>query len=210
MLVGASFLPFLLTSEHYSGLDLDLIEFLKDARLADYLTFYFKGINSIGKKAVWPAYLALVIGGSLNIGGAGSFQALGAAITSIFIGKIVDNQNRSRVIIGSVIIASGTYILMSFVTVPVTAFIVSLLNGLSYTAASVPIYSSALDHAEQEDLIEYFAVREFALGLGRVSILLLALGFFTLLEGEMKFLASFSSIALSVLAAGYFGSQMQK
>jgi len=209
LLVGASFLPYIFSREHYSGLELNLREFLSEYSMNDFATFYFKGINSIGKKVFWPAYLALIIGGSLNIGGAGSFRALGAALTSVFIGSMVNSENRSRVIIGSVVIASVTYLLMSFVTAPLTAFIVSLVNGLSYTAASVPIYSSALDHAEEEDIIEYFAIREFALGLGRVSILIMGLALFTYFEGSMRFMASFSAVAFSVLIAGFLGSRME-
>lgn len=208
LLVSTSFLPFIFTREHYSGMDINFKDFLSDYNYKDFLTFYFKGFNSIGKKMLWPAYLALIIGGSLNIGGAGGFRALGAAVTSIFIGKLTNSDNRKKVIGGGVSIAAISYILMGFLTTPLTAFFVSLVNGLSYTAASVPIYSKALDHAEEEDLIEYFAVREVALGLGRVTMAVISLGAFILFEGFSRFLIAFSVVALSVLITGYNGSKM--
>ncbi|MFQ3275064.1 MAG: MFS family permease [Candidatus Nanohaloarchaea archaeon] len=209
-LIALSFLPFLLTQEHYTGMDLNLREFISEFGLTDFMTFFFKGFNSMGKKMLWPAYLAVIIGGSLNIGGAGSFRALGSVITSIGIGRIANDGNRSRIVVTGMIIAAGTYMLMASVTTPTAAFLISLVNGLSYTAASIPIYSRAMAHAEKEDLIEYFALREFALGLGRTAIILATIGIFTVLEGRIRFLLSFSVVAVSVIMAGFFGSKMQK
>lgn len=206
--VGASFLPFIFSKEHYSGLDVNFKEFLSDYNLKDFSTFYLKGIDSMGKKMLWPAYLALIIGGSLNIGGAGSFRALGAAFTSIFIGEITNSQNKSKIIFTGVLLAASTYLMMSFVTTPFYAFLVSLINGLSFTAASVPIYSTAINHAEKGDLIEYFAVREVALSLGRVSIILLSILAFSMVEGEMRFLITFGFVAASTLVTGLVGSKM--
>lgn len=210
VLIASSFLPFFLTREHYTGMELNFRDFLSEFGWTDFLTFFFKGFNSMGKKMLWPAYLAVIIGGSLNIGGAGSFRALGGVITSIAIGQIANDGNRSKIVIIGMLIASGTYLLMASVTTPIAAFLISLINGLSYTAASIPIYSRAMDHAEKEDLIEYFALREYALALGRVLIILTTIGIFTLLEGRVRFLASFSIIAVTVILAGYFGSKMQK
>jgi MFS family permease len=208
-LIALSFLPFFLTQEHYTGMDLNLREFISEFDLTDFLTFFFKGVNSMGKKMLWPAYLAVIIGGSLNIGGAGAFRALGGAIMSIAVGQLANNGNRSRIVITGMLIASITYLMMSSVTTPITAFLISLLNGLSYTAASIPIYSRAMDHAEKEDLIEYFALREFALGLGRTVIILATIGIFSYSHGRNQFLISFSLVAASVLLVGYFGSKMQ-
>lgn len=209
-LIALSFLPFFLTKEHYTGMDLNLRDFISDYQTNDFLTFFFKGFNSMGKKMLWPAYLAVIIGGSLNIGGAGAFRALGGAIMSIAVGQLANNGNRSRIVATGMLIASITYLLMASVTTPITAFLISLINGLSYTAASIPIYGRAIDHAEKEDLIEYFALREFALGLGRTTIILITIGIFSLLQGRNRFLVSFSLVAVSVLLAGYFGSKMQK
>ena len=208
VLVGASFLPFVFSKEHYSGLEVDFKEFLSDYKLKDFSTFFFKGVDSMGKKMLWPAYLALIVGGSLNIGGAGSFRALGAAFTSIFIGEITNSENKSRIILIGVLLAASTYIMMSFVTTPFYAFLVSLINGLSFTAASVPIYSTALNHAEEEDLIEYFAVREVALSLGRVSIILLSMLVFFQFEGQSRFFITFGLVAASTLLTGIIGSKM--
>lgn len=207
-LVGISFLPFLLTDEHYTGMDLNFREFREEYSLTDFLTFTFEGVNSMGKKMLWPAYLAVIIGGSLNIGGAGSLRAVGSAVTSILIGYLADEETNPRIVLTGMSIAALTYLLMASVTTPLTAFALSLVNGLSYTAAKVPIYGLAMEHAAEEDLIEYFAVREVALSIGRVSVVLFTISVFNVMEGELRFLTAFSAVALSVLATGYFGSKM--
>lgn len=97
---------------------------------------------------------------------------------------------------------------MSQVTTPLAAFAVSGLNGLSYTAASIPIYSKAMDHSEKEDVIEYFAFREISLATGRITTLLLIVFFLTSFETSKALTASFLFIAASVLVTGQFGKRM--
>jgi len=208
MLIGVSFIPFIFSSEHYKGMNLSVKDYVKNYQLKDFLTFVFKGYNSIGVKMVWPAYLAVIIGGSINIGGAGSLMALGSAATSIAIGKITTSANQLKIISTGMALAAISYIGMAFVTTPVTAFAVAIMNGIGYTAGNVPIYSKTVNHAEQDDLIEYFAVREFAMGLGRVIAVLVTIAAFSIWEGDLRFLAAFSTLAISVLGTGYIGSRM--
>ncbi len=207
LLIAASFIPFLFSREHHSGMNISPLEFAREEMdLNDFLTFLFKGGPSQGKKVLWPLYLALVIKGSISIGGAGGFMAFGGVVTSIFIGKITNDGNRKKVILAGTSIASASYILMSFITEPVTAFAVSMLNGLSFTAISIPVYSKAMEHSEKEDIIEYFAFREIALSVGRIATLLTLLAVFKLTR--FKFILGFLFIAATVVAAGYFGSRM--
>jgi MFS family permease len=135
-LAGLSSTPFLFSREHHEGLEIDIKSFLRDTEKIDFAKSTLKGINSIGKKVLWPLHLPLIIESSLSIGGAGSILALGSTLTSIFIGRITSEENRSKVITGGTILAAASYILMSQVTNPITALAVSGLNGLSYTAAT--------------------------------------------------------------------------
>ena len=206
-LIAASFVPFLFSEEHSEGLDLDLSEFLKDADVLDFLTFALKGVNSIGKKVIWPLYLALIIESSLSIGGIGSILSVGSAITSISLGKITTDSNRAKVIATGAGLTAISYLLMSSVTSTGPALAVSFLNGLAYNAVNIPIYSQAQNHAEDEDVIEYFALREVALSTGRCAALGAVAGIFYLLP-EFRFFVGFSFVALSVMLTGYFGSKM--
>ncbi|MBC5793253.1 MAG: MFS transporter [Nanohaloarchaea archaeon] len=207
-IVGSSFLPFLFSDEHRDGMDYSILEFISEAELRDFATFAVKGANSIAKKVLWPLYLAVVLQGSVNIGGAGSFLSLGSAFTSVMIGKLLTESNRTLVITGGTAVASLSYLLMSLVTEPTAAFMISALNGLSYTAISIPIYSKAMDHSEQSDVIEYFALREIALSIGRVSALLILLGVISFLPQAAAFRYGFVFFAAVVIIIGFMGSRM--
>ncbi len=209
LLVFTSFLPFLLSREHHEGMDLDVVSFAREMETVDFATFVAKGVNSMGKKVLWPLYLAVVIQSSLGIGGAGSFLALGGAVTSIFLGKVTNDDNRTKVLWTGTAVATLSYLLMSQVTGPLMAFLASAMNGLGYTAISIPIYSKAMDHAEKEDILEYFAFREIALSIGRVATLLVFALFFLNLSSKIAFVAAFFFMAASMVIVGHLGSRME-
>lgn len=205
-LIALSFAPFLLSREHHEGMEIDPKTFFSRSHLDDFMTYMLKGVSSMGKKVFWPLYLAVVIQESASIGGAGSLLALGGALTSISLGKITDDGNRDKVIWAGVVLTAVSYLLMSQVSSAGFAFAVSLLNGLSYTAISLPVYSRAMDRAEEEDYIEYFAFRETALSIGRVITLLGFLGLFMLYPGN--YLPGFVLLAAAVFFIGFFGSRI--
>ncbi|MFB6216074.1 MAG: MFS transporter, partial [Candidatus Aenigmatarchaeota archaeon] len=204
--IGTSFVPFIFSKEHHEGMDLDPLSFFRRDHINDFLTYLGKGVNSIGKKVLWPLYLAVVIQSSVSIGGAGSLLALGSAAASIFLGRITDKDNRNSVLLSGAVVTGLTYLLMIQVTSAEPALIVSFLNGLGRTAMSLPIYSRAMDKAEKEDLVEYFAFRETALSMGRVITIFILVGIFTLFPGN--FALGFVTIALSMIVIGYFGRKV--
>lgn len=205
-LIGLSFMPFLFSREHREGMDVNPRTFFSVEYFNDFMTYTFKGAQSMVKKVLWPLYLALVIGGSVNIGSAGSLLALGSAIASIGLGEYTDDSNRGQVILSGVAATSFTFILMSFVTSAVTAAIVSFINGIGRTAISLPIYSRAMDRAEEKDYVEYFAFREIGLSTGRTFSLLAFLLIFMYLPNE--FLIGFLYAATSLLFVGYFSRKI--
>ncbi|MFB6114687.1 MAG: MFS transporter, partial [Candidatus Nanohalobium sp.] len=200
-LIAMSFTPFLFSDEHKDGMDMDPKAFFSMDYFNDFMTYTFKGAQSMVKKVLWPLYLALVIQGSVNIGGAGSLLALGSAIASISLGKFTDDSNRNEVILSGVAVTSLTFIAMSFVTTPLVSFIVSFFNGLGRTAISLPVYSRAMDRAEEEDYVEYFAFREIGLSTGRTASLISFMLIFMYLPNQ--FLLGFTYAAISLLFVGY-------
>lgn len=206
ILIGLSFTPFLFSREHREGMDVSPRNFFSMEYFNDFMTYTFKGAQSMVKKVLWPLYLAMIIGGSVNIGSAGSLLALGGAIASIGLGKYTDDSNRNQVILSGVAVTSVTFLLMSFVTAPITAAIVSFINGLGRTAISLPVYSRAMDRAEEEDYVEYFAFREIGLSTGRTVSLLAFLFIFLYLPNQ--FLLGFTYAALSLVMVGYFSRKI--
>ena len=207
-LMFLSFTPFLLTSEHREGIEMDVRDLFTRDMVYDMATYFAEGSHSVGRKILWPLYLAIIIGGSVNIGTAGTVLALGSAFTSVFIGKITSQDNRFKVIMTGAILSAVTMLAMSQITSNLAAFAISGLHGLTYTAVRLPIYSSAIKRAEEKDIMEYFTAREIALSTGRlttIGITVLLLKAFP----DNFYVLSFSLVAAGTLCAGYLGGKMK-
>lgn len=207
-LMFLSFTPFLLTSEHREGIEMDVKDLFTRDMVYDMATYFAEGSHSVGRKILWPLYLAIIIGGSVNIGTAGTVLALGSAFTSVFIGRITSQDNRFKVIMIGALLSAVTMLAMSQITSNLTAFAISGLHGLTYTAVRLPIYSSAIRRAEEKDIMEYFTARELALSMGRLTTIGIAV---ILLKAfpDNFYILSFSLVAVGTLCAGYLGGKMK-
>jgi predicted MFS family arabinose efflux permease len=207
-LVMVSYLPFLLSREHYSGTETGFTSFFTREYRTDFLTFVANGATSIGKKVLWPLYLAVVITGSLSIGGAGSLLALGGAIISILLGTYTDRGNRDRVLAYGGVLVAITFLAMISVTGSTAAFIVSFFNGAAYVVATLPLYTKVIGAAEHEDIIGYFVFREIALCTGRVLTLIGLIGLFIMIDATAAFRYGLVGIAMAALLLAVGGSRM--
>lgn len=207
-LMFLSFTPFLLTSEHKDGIEMDLRDVFTRDMVYDFFTYFAEGTHTVGRKILWPLYLAMVIGGSVNIGTAGTLLALGSAFTSVFVGKITGQRNKSRIIMIGALLSSATMILMSQVTTNITAFAISAVHGLTYTAVRLPIYSSAIRRAESKDIMEYFTIRELALSLGRLTTIAATVMIYNAFPKDF-YPVSFTVVALGTLITGYLGGKIK-
>ncbi len=207
LLIMLSYLPFLLSREHHSGMQVSPGDIFNRDHLTDFLVFAARGANGMGEKVLWPLYLAVVVTGALNIGGAGSIMALGGAVTSIALGKYITADTRSQVLVTGATITAATWIAMAFVTTPLHAFVISFINGLVYFVTTIPLYSEVLERAEQEDIIEYFAFREIALCTGRLIILGVFAAVF-LYAPQNTFLLAFITVTAASLAMAVLGRRL--
>jgi predicted MFS family arabinose efflux permease len=201
VLVGLSFVPLFLSERHSKGMDTDITSFFSREFVLDFLTYFFNGAESIGKKLLWPLFLALIIEGSVDLGVAGGLKSFGAALTSIAIGRITDDSNRPKVVASGVFIAVLMFFALYTVTDPLTATVLSFLFGLGRTAATMSAFEKALENAEKEDYLEYFAFRGTALNLGRLAMLGVIIGSYFLTE---KLLVSVVAMNVSIVLFGYF------
>lgn len=206
LLIALSFMPFMLSREHHEGMEMSPKSFFNRKHLDDFLTYFSQGVHSAGEKVLWPLFLALVIKESASIGAAGSMMSLGSAVTSIVLGKHTNEDNRGKILAIGAFLTALSYALMSQVASPLTAFLVSGFSGLTYTAMSIPIYSRAMDRAEKEDYLEYFAFREISLSIGRLTVLASIIAVF--LVASINFTAAFLTVSAAVLLMGYFGRKM--
>jgi hypothetical protein len=191
-----SFVPFVFTPEHREGMDLDFRTFLSDYGRGDLATHSLYGALVMGQTVVWPLYLAIKLGGALNIGGAGTVLALGSGAASLFAGGAAAKFGRARIASVTALLVGGSFLVMSIVVEPALAFAVSALNGIFFKAMSVPIMSSAIDHSRNSDVLEYYIVKDLALSAGKLLVLGLFAVFFTHLQLETAFYAAFGLLAL--------------
>lgn len=202
-----SFLPFLYSREHHKGMELSLEKLVDKKHLKDFILFCFRGAINLGILVVWPLYLALVIGGAVNVGTSGSLRAVGVVIFSLLIGAQIDKGNDGKVLVYGGTIFAISWVLMSVVASPVQAFIISLMNGLFSLALKVPLRSQTLKESIKEDVLEYYAFREVGFAFGRVIFLLLLVSSLSYLENETWFLVSFSLLAVSSFVCVVLGKQ---
>ncbi|MFB6147925.1 MAG: MFS transporter [Candidatus Nanohaloarchaea archaeon] len=207
-LIAVSYTPFLFSEEHYEGMGVELRKVFGTRNAADFLTYYFVGVISITKKVVWPLYLALIVKGALNIGGAGSIRAFGGAVVSILIGRISTRANRGRILLYGGAAASLTYLAMSAVATPVQAFAVSLVNGMLMITVRIPIYTEAMENAEAADILEYFSFREIGLCSGRITVLLTGFYLFSTFPLEKAFLYAFIISTVTLYPLIFFARRM--
>lgn len=201
ILVGVSFLPLFFSQEHSEGLDNDLMSFFNSEHIEDFLTYFFNGAESIGKRLLWPLFLVLIIEGAVDLGVAGGLKSLGAAFTSILIGRITNDDNRPKIIASGVLIATTMFFVLYTVTDPLTATLLSFVFGLGRTAVTMSAFEKALENAEKEDLLEYFAFRGTALNLGRLTMLGIIIGSYYVTQ---SLLISVIAMNASIILFGYF------
>lgn len=207
-LVAVSYLPFLFSGEHFSGMDAEVRTVFNRRHATDFFTYFFRGITGLYGKVLWPLYVAVVIGGSLNIGGVGSIMSIGGVVAALIIGRIVTADNRGSIMILGGIITAATFIASAFIATPHTAFLISFINGVSFLAIAIPLYSAVMKNATREDIIEYVAFREIALCCGRVTYLLISVAVFTLLPSSTAFLTGFSLLAITAVLSGILAARM--
>lgn len=200
-LVGISFIPLFLSERHSEGLEIGLDNFISRDYSQDFLTYFFNGAESIGKKLLWPLFLVLIIEGSIDLGLAGSLKSLGAAVASLAIGRLTNDENRSKVIASGVLIAVTMFFALYTITDPLTATALSFIFGLGRTALTMSAFKKALENAEKEDLLEYFAFRGTALNLGRLTMLGIIIGSYYFTQ---TLLTSVIAMNTSIVLFAYF------
>lgn len=208
LLFGISFIPLLFSPEHHRGMDQPLDDIVSMENVPDVLTFIVRGITHGGKLVVWPLYLALVIGGSLSIGGAGALMALGNAVASAGVGLLLDEDNWGTLLeVGSALFAVS-WVLMAFVATPLHAFMVAFANGLLVYMVRVPVFSQSITNARERDILEYGVMRQSGLGIGRLLIIAVLFAAFQAFPQATAFLVGFAVVAAAAVLTWVTGRRM--
>lgn len=192
-----SAIPLLASKDHRDPLDWSIEAFIDRKHLKYASLFCLRGVTIATGLFLFPLYVYFVIGGSINVGGASSMASVGATAFALLVGRLSSRVEKSHMIKIGVVTSAAMFLIRGFVTAPVEAFLVSFVAGLLFMLYYVPLFSSLANIAEDEDVLEFYAFREFFLGIGKLAVLTVALLVAMRNSVAMGFRASFLVAALA-------------
>lgn len=127
----------------------------------------------------WPVFIYTVLTGDvLRVGAVSSLVVVGLIAVNLIIGVLVDKTRKQRLLRFGTFFLAGGWLLRSAVATSFQIFWTSTFynfgNALFITPYQALYYERAADQGHYVD--EYTVVREVALGIGRVMMLLMMLG----------------------------------
>lgn len=133
--------------------------------------FFLEGFDNVIEESewFWGIYVYLLIGSIATPGIVGSLESIGAALFTMFVGKLVNTKDRKVVLL-----ASGGIIALSFsrmfVTSEVGAYSMSLVGSFLLTAFLVSYFSTIYRAVKGENEEEFMILREIPTVLGRLVV----------------------------------------
>lgn len=209
VIAAASILP-LLKGDEESKPDLNL-EGLLDRENFDLFTLYFlDGFATTAYVYILPLFIYYVIGGTLNLGWAKTFMAVGAGLFSIAAGKVTDRIEHEQMLLAGTVASGLVYLLVPGLESRLIAFTVSFAAGLTYTAYTVPLVSIVADIGEKNNVLGFFSVREVFQSFGKMSVVGLLLFFIGRRGMESSFELTFYVSAFTVVLIAVIGRRVKK
>ena len=144
------------------------------------LAFAFNGMEVAINFYLWPLFMAILAIQYSVMGWITSLSLMFSAIFILYMGKITDTVNRSRLLnIGS-FLTSIAWIIKFFVVTPFSVFLSHTLYRICRSAAGIPFQTifyekAALKGAEADEFIIY---REIILNISRFFLFLFLAGLF--------------------------------
>ncbi len=209
ILIGASFIPFIFSFEHFEKNDYTLNSFFKKEKIVEFKTFFLQGFTFAGYFELWPLYVGYLVSGSMVLGIVGSLREIGGAIISVYLGKKMFKTNRYKFLNNGVILYILTALAITFTQTPMIVFIISFLNGVSMRNIEIPIFAGILGKAKEGERLGYFAFREFAIAGGRVTLFVILAILFHLLDPLAGFRTGFIIISVAVLCLRFTSKKVE-
>lgn len=163
----------------------------KKENIKTSLAFAFNGMEVAINFYLWPLFMAILAIQYSVMGGITSFALGFSALFILYMGKITDTVNRSRLLnIGSVL-TSVAWVIKFFVVTPFSVFLSHTLYRICRSAAGIPFQTilyekAALKGTEADEFIIY---REIILNISRFFLFLfLAIFFFFVPKVNIAFI----------------------
>lgn len=195
-----SVLPLIFSKEHRDPMEYDIKKLFEEEYLKTVPLFIIRGIQAVTAVAIFGMFIYLVVGGSIDVGGARALDSLGFVLTGLLVGKYTGKIRKEKFVTAGCIGAAIIMFLRGFITAPIQAFFISFAGGIFFQIYHVPIYSSFADKAEDTEILEFYTLRKIFVSLGNILVVLTLTTFYLLYDLQTGFKATFFLGGLSTLA----------
>jgi predicted MFS family arabinose efflux permease len=200
-----SIIPLLMSGDHRDPLDYNVKDIWDKEHRKFAGLFVLRGADIGAAVYMFPLFVFLVIGGEVSAGGARTVEGIGAVLMALLTGKISDKYGRLKMIVAGLLAITVAHFARTMISTSTHVVILSFFAGLAFMVYYVPLYSIYADIAEDEDVLEFYALRDFFLNIGKMLLYVVAFGV-SIYTGSFKqgMMAGFAYTGLCTLAlVGY-------
>ena len=180
----SSIIPLFLSSDIYQVYTDSYIKayqriFKKENRYHN-LAFAVNGMEGVINAYFWPLFLTILGIGYIAIGSIATVALVVSLLFTLYIGRITDRINRTKLLTIGSILTAGAWLGKFFVCSPVSAFLAQSFYRFARTSAGVPFQTILYRKAEEKgaEIDEFIIYRDIVVGLSRCFLFLLLAGIF--------------------------------
>ncbi|MFB6116440.1 MAG: MFS transporter [Candidatus Nanosalina sp.] len=204
-----SIIPLLASEDHRDPMEYSFIDIFEREHLRSVPLFLIRGIQAVTAVSVFGLFIYTQVGGALEVGWARALDSLGFVVTGLFTGKIIEKYGDRVAVLTGTLGAAAVHLSRSLVALPSQAFAVSFVGGIFFQIYHVPVYRKFADTAEDEDILEYYALRKIFVSLGNILTVATLITGYVLFNPWTGFAMTFLLAAASTLAMNLFTRKIQ-
>lgn len=163
-----SIVPLLMSGDHRDPLDYSVRDLWDEEHRKFAGLFVLRGADIATGVYLFPLFVFFVIGGEVSAGGARTVEGLGAVLLALITGKIADKYGKLKMIVAGLVAISVAHFARTMISTSLHVVALSFFAGLAFMLYYVPLYSIYADVAEAEDVLEFYALRDFFLNIGKL------------------------------------------
>jgi YQGE family putative transporter len=206
----ASAVPLLLSRDHRDPMEYSFRSLIDKEHRKFGSLFVLRGTDVASGALLFPLFVYYIVGGEINAGGVKSLAGIGSIVFALTIGRVSGKIEKAKLIAIGVMLTSVAYIVRGFIQNSWQAFGISFAAGLFFMIYYVPIYSIYANVAEDEDLLEFYAFREFLLNIGKLLSIVLCFGMIHFFGIRKGFIGVFLFTAFTTAIVSRYARWLEK
>lgn len=139
----------------------------------DLIAFLGAGAENVGGALVWPVFFFGLVGSFASLGGLTSGLILISIVVALWLGKVVDKKGKRRVLRVGAYSQSALWGVRALVSTVPQAFAAQAAARIAGEFLWLPFDTIVYANASAGNPFEYVILREWALNLGRLLMLVL-------------------------------------